>query len=89
MRILKKDIRSNKHFKKLEGTHNGWWITGVTDLLCFHYYDNKAWFRQGSNILILNNYFTDWQKPTQEEICMFELQTGIKYLDYWLGLREV
>lgn len=88
MRILKKDIRSSKHFKKLEGTSRGWWILGASRFLCFHYYDNRAWFKQGSNTWILDSYFVDWQNPSQEEIVMFELQTGIKYLDYWLGLRE-
>ena len=45
-------------------------------------------FENGTEVFKLIDHFINWQNPTQEEIVMFELQTGIKYLNYWLGLRE-
>ena len=99
MRILKRDIRSGTQFVKIKNFTNGWTIVGkeigycTGTLLRFFYYDDRAWFElkivdKPTTTINLQRHFNDWQNPSQEEIVMFELQTGIKYLDYWLGLRE-
>lgn len=39
--------------------------------------------------ITLTNYFQDWRNPTIQEIVLFELEHyPIKYLDYYLGLRD-
>lgn len=94
MRILKKDIRNSKKFKKIQGTENVWRVVDAPSNLNFYFYLDRAWFDDYSKpfklkvTYCLNDHFINWQNPSQEEIVMFELQTGIKYLDYWLGLRE-
>ena len=94
MRILKKDIRNSRKFKKVQGMENVWRVVDAPPNLNFYFYLGKAWFDDYSKPFkwrvahCLNDHFINWQNPSQEEIVMFELQTGIKYLDYWLGLRE-
>ena len=94
MRILKKDIKTNSNFLKVVWYKriykNTYSLKGSNPSLWFYWNAHIAVI--GSNSLEggynLYNYFVNWQNPTQEEIVMFELQTGIKYLNYWLGLRE-
>lgn len=55
--------------------------------LLFTYYDDKAWYSLKGQIIHFNKYFEDWQNPTKNEIILFELETGMMYIDYYLGLR--
>ena len=56
--------------------------------LMFGYYKNTAWYQVGGQPKIhFNKYFLDWQSPSKEEIVLFELETGLMYIDYYLGLR--
>ncbi len=55
--------------------------------LTFGYYEDRAWYRLKGNTISLNKYFLDWQNPTKNEIILFELETGLVYIDYYLGLR--
>ena len=56
--------------------------------LMFGYYRNTAWYQVGGQPKIhFNKYFLDWQSPSKEEIVLFELETGLMYIDYYLGLR--
>ena len=56
--------------------------------LMFGYYRNTAWYQIGGHPKIhFSKYFTDWQNPTKNEIILFELETGLIYIDYYLGLR--
>ena len=93
MRILKKDIKTNSNFLKVVWYKNIYSLKGSNPSLWFYWNAHIAVIGLFGNISLeggynLHNYFVNWQNPTQEEIVMFELQTGIKYLDYWLGLRE-
>lgn len=41
------------------------------------------------NHVMLIKYFQDWRSPTAQEIILFELEHyPIKYLDYYLGIRD-
>lgn len=55
--------------------------------LTFEYFGNRAWYRLRGNTIYFNKYFLDWQNPSKEEIVLFELETGLMYIDYYLGLR--
>ena len=56
--------------------------------LMFGYYRNTAWYQIGGHPKIhFSKYFDDWQNPTKNEIILFELETGLMYIDYYLGLR--
>ena len=56
--------------------------------LMFGYYRNTAWYQIGGHPKIhFSKYFLDWQTPSKEEIVLFELETGLFYIDYYLGLR--
>lgn len=55
--------------------------------LLFSYYDDKAWYSLKGQIIHFNKYFLDWQNPSKNEIILFELETGLVYIDYYLGLR--
>ena len=56
--------------------------------LMFGYYRNTAWYQIGGHPKIhFSKYFADWQNPTKNEIVLFELETGLIYIDYYLGLR--
>ena len=55
--------------------------------LTFGYYEDRAWYRLRGNTIYFNKYFLDWQNPTKNEIILFELETGLMYIDYYLGLR--
>ena len=55
--------------------------------LTFGYYEDRAWYRLRGNTIYFNKYFLDWQNPTKNEIVLFELETGLMYIDYYLGLR--
>ncbi len=94
MRILKKDVKSSENFKKISTKTNLYYIKYTRPELWF-YWDNdevkierSLVFENGTEAFKLTDHFVNWQNPSQEEIIMFELQTGIKYIDYWLGLRE-
>ena len=55
--------------------------------LLFVYYEDKAWYRHKGQLIQFNKYFLDWQNQSKEEIVLFELETGLMYIDYYLGLR--
>ena len=56
--------------------------------LMFGYYKDSAWYQIGTQPKIyFSKYFLDWQNPTKNEIILFELETGLMYIDYYLGLR--
>ena len=55
--------------------------------LTFGYYEDRAWYRLRGNTISFSKYFFDWQNPTKNEIILFELETGLMYIDYYLGLR--
>ena len=56
--------------------------------LMFGYYRNTAWYQIGGHPKIhFSKYFLDWQNPTKNEIILFEIETGMMYIDYYLGLR--
>lgn len=69
MRILKKDIKSSKKFKKIQGMENGWRIVDAQPNINFCFYLEKAWIDDYSkpfkwkHTYCLNDYFTNWQKP--------------------------
>ena len=94
MKILKCLIRKSKYFKSIPSKINSFYLPEAKERLEFYFYLDKAWFVEYNKRgrwkyeTVLNDHFINWQNPSQEEIIMFELQTGIKYLDYWLGLRE-
>ena len=55
-------------------------------------YQNTEWInlQSGKALLAgvrLDNYFRDPENPSKEEIVLFELETGLMYIDYYLGLR--
>ena len=57
--------------------------------LMFGYYKNTAWYQIGGHPKIhFSKYFLDWQNPTKNEIILFEIETGMMYIDYYLGLRD-
>ena len=57
-------------------------------VLMFGYYKDNAWYKiTGQSKIYFNRYFLDWQNPTKNEIVLFELETGLMYIDYYLGLR--
>ena len=55
--------------------------------LIFGYYQDNAWYSIKSQTIQFSKYFLDWQNPTKNEIILFELETGLMYIDYYLGLR--
>lgn len=56
--------------------------------LIFGYYQNNAWYSLRGYRISFSKYFADWQKPTKNEIVLFEIETGLMYIDYYLGLRN-
>ena len=55
--------------------------------LMFCYYKNDAWYKiSGKPNISFSKYFLDWQNPSKEEIILFELETDLMYIDYYLGL---
>lgn len=55
--------------------------------LIFGYYQGNAWYSLRGYPISFSKYFLDWQNPTKNEIILFELETGLIYIDYYLGLR--
>ena len=55
--------------------------------LIFGYYQDNAWYSIKGQTIQFSKYFLDWQNPTKNEIVLFELETGLMYIDYYLGLR--
>jgi len=55
--------------------------------LTFGYYEDRAWYNMKGQVIQFSKYFLDWQNPTKNEIILFELETGLMYIDYYLGLR--
>ena len=55
--------------------------------LILGYYKNNAWYSLRGLLISFSKYFLDWQNPTKNEIILFELETGLMYIDYYLGLR--
>ena len=56
-------------------------------VLIFGYYQDNAWYSIKGQVIQFSKYFLDWQNPSKEEIVLFELETGLAYIDYYLGLR--
>ena len=66
--------------------YGGEWTSFIG--LMFGYYKDTAWYQVGTQPKIyFSKYFLDWQNPTRNEIILFELETGLTYIDYYLGLR--
>ena len=59
----------------------------ISHNLTFGYYEDRAWYRLKGSTISFSKYFLDWQNPTKNEIVLFELETGLMYIDYYLGLR--
>ncbi|UNY40430.1 hypothetical protein KLEP7_gp107 [Pseudaeromonas phage vB_PpeM_ KLEP7] len=55
--------------------------------LILGYYENNAWYSLRGFPTSFSKYFLDWQNPSKNEIILFELETGLIYIDYYLGLR--
>ena len=91
MRILKKDIKTNSNFLKVVWYKNTYSLKGSNPSLWFYWNAHIAVIGLfGSNSLEggynLHNYFVNWQNPTDEEICMFDLQFGEGMYDKITGL---